>query len=187
MAIDIPTIEPTEVTAGDTWTWTKSLPDYLPASWVLSYALVKDDALISFTGSDNGDDTHLISVLAATTATYAPGEYRWQAYATNGAQRVTVGRGLITVKEDFAAQSSGFDGRSSWKETLDNLQAAFAGMSSGEIKTASISHNNRSTTYRSMEELIKAINYAKTQVQAEEAADNLQAGMGSGRRVLVRF
>ncbi len=188
MTASIPTKEPTVVTAGDTWKWAKSLPDYLPADgWALSYVLVKDGNQETLSSSNNGDGTHLVNADAASTASIEAGEYRWQSYVTKSGERYTVGRGEITVKPNFAAQDAGHDGRSNARKWLDSLEAALASMTTGEIKQASISYNNRSATYRSVEDLLKAISRAKQMVESEESAERLAAGLGSGNRILVRF
>ena len=109
VSIDIPTSEPSEITAGDTWTWKKSLSDFLASdSWVLTYALVKDGKQIKLTASADGDD-HLIEELPTDTAKHDPGIYHYQAYVTKGAERYLVGTGTIEVLPDFA-QSVGYDG-----------------------------------------------------------------------------
>ena len=40
MGFEIPNTEPATLRVGDTWKWTKDLPDFLPAdTWALKYAL----------------------------------------------------------------------------------------------------------------------------------------------------
>jgi hypothetical protein len=120
---DVPTTEPTSVTAGDTLTWRRSLPDY-PASagWVLSYALANADGLITITATADGDD-HLVSVAAATSAGYLPGEYAWQSYVTKSADRYMVDRGALTILPNLATQGAGFDLRTPTKVALDKIDA----------------------------------------------------------------
>lgn len=102
---DIPTVEPATVNAGDTVRWTRALPDY-PASagWVLTYTLLNSAGKITVTASASGDE-HLVNVAAATTATWAAGDYAWRAQASKAGEVFTVAEGRITVKPAFSAST----------------------------------------------------------------------------------
>lgn len=165
VSIDIPTSEPSEVTAGDTSTWKKSLSDFLASdSWVLTYALVKDGKLIEITASADGDD-HLVEVLPTVTAKYNPGIYHYQAYVTKSTERYQVGTGTIEVLPDFA-QSAGYDNRSHAKVTLDALEAVIEGKASRDQLSYSI--GGRSLSRFSWEELIAARSHYRSEYLAEE-------------------
>lgn len=128
MSATLPTIEPAVVTAGDTITWKKSLPDY-PADggWALSYALLSSAGKISITTTASGVD-HLVSITAATSAGWAAGTYQWQAYATHATSgRFLVGTGSLVVKPNFAAISAATDTRSHVKKVLDAIEAVLEG------------------------------------------------------------
>jgi len=169
MTASIPTKEPTEITAGDTWTWSRSLSDYLASdSWTLSYALVNVDNLITITATADGDD-HLVEVAAATTAGYAPGSYNWQAYVIKSGERYQVDSGVLEVKPNFAEQTAGYDGRSHVKKVLDALDALIEGKATSDQLAYSIA--GRSISKMSPEELIKwrdlyAGRYQREQSQA---------------------
>lgn len=129
MAADIPTKEPEKFNAGSTVKFTKNIPDYLPADgWTLSYSLVKDGKQISWSGANNGDGTHLVNISAASTANYTAGIYNWQSYVTKAGERYDIGAGVIEIKPNFAAQASGYDGRSDVKITLDAIVAMLKGI-----------------------------------------------------------
>lgn len=170
----VPTTEPTVFTAGDTLKFTRSHPDYLPTDgWVITYALVNSSAQISITGSDNGDGTHLVSVAAATTASWTAGDYRWQAYVTKAttSERYRVGVGEIEIRTNFAAQTSGYDGRSAWTQTLEALEAGMLSLASGSMTTVEIQHGEHRLKFRTIDELRGAIDLAKREVAKEEAAE----------------
>lgn len=188
MSSSIPTTEPKIFTAGDTLSFRKILSDYRPADgWALSYVLVSASAQISVSGSDNGDGSHLISVDAATTGSWAAGDYRWQAYVTKGSDRHTVGRGSITVRANFSAETSGHDGRSEWQQILDSLESGYKDMAAGVVTVVRVGLNGRETQYRSLEELIAAINHAQQIVAQELAAERMNNGEDLGGRIHVRF
>lgn len=183
---EIPSTEPAVHTAGDTLRFTKSLPSYLPADgWVLSYALVNAAGQITIDGTDNGDGTHLVEKLAADTASWVAGKYRWQAFVGKGTDRFTVGRGMLEIRSNFATQSTGLDARGPWQTILDNLEAAYAQMSAGEIKSASVNVGSRVVTFRSLAELIKAIANARQQAAVEQNENGLSSALGV--QIKVRF
>lgn len=174
---------PSTITAGDTLRFTRSLPDYDPATWTLSYALVNTNGQITFSAIDNGDGTHLIDVQASTTAGWAPGEYDWQAYVSDGTDRLTVEQGRVTILPDFSAQTAGYDGRLFWQKHLDDLKSAYqAFVESGGIRQ-SYKINDRSMQFKSAEEIIKMISCAQQQLAIEEA----RAGRRRRRKIMTRF
>lgn len=189
MTAEIPTTEPSALTAGDTLKFTKSLPDYLPAdSWVLTYALVKTGVQIEITATDNGDSTHLVNVAASSTLGYTAGDYQWQAYVTKGTERYSVGKGKLTIKPNFAAEDSGYDGRSHSQKMLDAIEARLEGRATdNQLDMISSALNGRSVTRETTAELIKLKSYYKIEVQKEKNRDNLNNGVDVGGRILTRF
>lgn len=188
MSYDIPTDMPAVFTAGDTLTFTRDLADYRPADgWTLTYTLVKTGSQIQFSGSDNGDGTHLISVAATTTADWSAGDYRWQATVAYFSERRTVGRGTITVRANFSAETAGYDGRSTWQAILDDLEAAYAALASGSVASATVAFGDKQVTYRSLGELTKAISMARQEAARESQEERLAQGLPTGNRLQIRF
>lgn len=183
----IPTAEPPFFHAGDTLKWQRSFPDY-PASagWTLSYRLVNSTGNISITATPSGDD-HLVDLSSSTTATYPAGIYTWHAVVTKAGERHTVGTGTITIKPNIADQVGGFDARSNAKKALDDLRAALATFlaTKGHVQEYQIA--GRVMRYRSAADIQRAISLLEREVAREEAEERLAAGLGIGRRVLVRF
>lgn len=176
---DVPTTEPTEVTAGDTLTWQRALADY-PASagWVLTYALVAAASQITITATADGDD-HLVSVAAAASALYTPGDYAWQAYVTKAAERYTVGSGSLTIRPNLAAQGGGYDARSHAQKTLAALEAW---LESHDLAVADYQIAGRAMKYHSIPDLLKLRDAYKAEINA--AAVKIA---GTGTRLVVRF
>lgn len=126
--MDTPTTEPTQITAGDSLTWVRSLQDY-PAGlgWVLHYVLLSQGKTpITIDGTAYGDD-HLITLTASTTGGWGPAPYRWTAYVTNGTQRVTLASGAVQVLPDPTKVDASFDPRSENQTILDAITAVLAG------------------------------------------------------------
>lgn len=188
----VETTEPKKLTAGDTLTFTKSISDYAPADgWTLSYALVADGELISFSGSDNGDGTHLISVAASTTASWVAATYKWQSYVTKASERFNVGSGTITIEPNYAAQGSGLDARSHVKKVLDALEATIEGKATTDQLSYSISFGDsgasRSVSKMSFGELIEARRHYKNEYQRLVRQERLARGLDSGRTIHIRM
>ena len=187
MAFDIPTTEPTEVVAGDLVTWTR--PEHsdltIADSWILTYALVKDGTKIDITSSDNGDQTYLISVAAATTATWTVGTYKWQAYLTKGSERYSVDEGTIVVNTDFASATGGYDDRSHWQTVLDNVEAVIQGRATKDQSSYTISGRQLSRT--PIVDLIALYDKAKAAVIAEKNAEKIANGLGTSSKIYTRF
>ncbi len=183
----IPTIEPTSVVAGDTVKWTKALTDYLPAdSWVLSYVLVSLTASITITASDNGDGSHLVSEAAATTDDWTPGEYTWNAFVTKGAERYRVGDGRLKVEPNFQIHTtSGFDGRSHVKRTLDLIEAAIEGQVPDGMESFTIA--GRAVSLMPLSELRAARAEYASLYARELRRQRRTDGKASASRIGVRF
>jgi len=199
MSATIPTVVPAQLVAGDTASWRISLTDYPAADgWALSYSLVRrtGGVLILIATSADGND-HLVNVLASDTASYLPGDYDVQAYATKTTERYQVWSGQISILPNFAAAGEGgLDTRSNARKIFDQLEAAIlkistaqaSGASGGIVEwTVEGTHIKRS----SPELLLVALTQQRDRYAAilanEDAAANLAAGRASGRRVLVRF
>lgn len=182
---------PASITAGDSVSWVRYVPDREPSSgWSLSYTFASPTSRIALTSSDNGDGGHLISVTAAASAVWVPCVYRWQAYVTDGTDRETVETGSLTVHPDFsAAPAHGYDDRSPARKWLDKLLAAREVLVEGAPKVvlATEGVGGRSRSYRSLEEIEIAIRRAKGDVASEERAERLSKGLGHRGNIHVRF
>jgi len=187
MAADVPTREPAAVTAGDTFKFTRSEPDFLPAdSWVLTYEIVKGDVqLTTITATDNGDGTHLVNVLPTVTDDWQPGVYRWQALVTKSTDRFQVGRGQLEVRTNFANEEAGFDGRSHAARMLDAIESLLEGKANRDAQSYSVA--GRSLTRMTWQELREVRGSYRAEVAAEIAKLNRDEGRGTGRKVRAAF
>ena len=185
---NLPTIEPTEVFAGDTLTWKITLPDY-PASdgWTLHYRLINATWHLDITTTPSGDD-HLINVAATISAAYTPGEYDWQSYVTDvSGDRFTIQSGSMEVKPNWAAQTSSLDTRSTAKQILDSLEAAWVTAASKRAFVFEYRIANRLMKFATRAEWIAELEYWRREVAREDRAEKIAAGLDGGRKVYVRF
>lgn len=191
---DIPSREPESFTAGDLVQWKRPasslvLPDGSTASaaegWTLSYVLVKSGAKITISAEASGED-HLVTLAAATTAAYTPGVYTWQAYATKSSARHTVGGGTIEIKPNFAAATStGYDGRSHVKRVLDALEAKLENRATREQEQMIVS--GEVIGMMPIARLLEWYQRYKAAYAEELASARVSAGLGTGKKILVRF
>lgn len=104
MPATIPTSEPTELTAGDSWQWDRTYGDY-PSSdgWSLTYALTGSGAApVEIVASAASGVSFEVRVAAATTASYAAGRHDLIGYVSKGGERFQVYKGALVVLPDPA-------------------------------------------------------------------------------------
>lgn len=178
---------PARITAGDTVSWVASLPAY-PASagWVLKYRLLNAAAKIDIASAASGDD-HTVNVTAANSAAWAPGRYVVQAYVEKGADRHTVDSGHIQVDRNLAAESAGYDTRTTAETILDQLMTAYLAASASKSWVAEYTIGDKTMRFSQKSDWIMEINFWKRQVHAERVAQRLAGGLDSGTKVYLRF
>lgn len=184
MAYQVPTIEPDTLTAGDLWTWTRSLADYPPADgWVLSYSVVSNGNTTQTLTATTSGTSFLVSVAASTTASTSPGLWFWQARVTKGSESYTVGTGRFTVLPNFATSTA--DPRSLIKRTLDAIEANLAGSAVQNEMTMTV--DGVALSYRSFDELLRLKSRFTVLYQAEIAAERGARGLGNRSTIHTRF
>ena len=182
---------PETLRAGDTISWTESIPDY-PASggWTLAFVLqAKDQPFITITAATSGDD-YAISNLPAVTRDWIAGVYSWQAYVYKEAgavitEKYTLETGHLTILPDITQALSTDDLRSHAKKVLDALESLLEGKATSDAASYSIA--GRSITKMMPEELIKWRSFYKTEYERELEAEAIAKGLDSPRRIGVRF
>lgn len=127
MVLTVPTCEPKAVTAGSSWQWDKTLPDYLPSDgWTLKYALRGPSVLDLAADTSELGDYFEVRTLPAATAALAPGRYRLLAYVDNGTDQFDILAGTIVVNPDIRAMAEG-DGESENEQVLTLIKARISG------------------------------------------------------------
>jgi len=176
VSITVPTIEPTEVVAGDTWTWKKSLDTFPADEWTLVYHLVKDDHRIEITASAEGTD-HLVEEVPTDTAEHTAGVYKYQARVTKNAESYIVETGTIEVRPNFAAQTMGYDDRSNAKKIVDAIDAVLVNKASQDQQSISI--GGRALSRFSWSELVEARKeFHRIYIAEERKAGRLSKAVG---------
>lgn len=178
MALNIPK----HIQAGDTLRFTDQAANYPAPTWTITYALYNGETSITFSSSANGSE-HDFNVAHATTTKWHSGEYRYQATASDGTDKFTIGTGVVKVLPDL---SSGLDGQLTHVErTLATLEKTIESLVSKEHST--MQFNGRSYTVREVGDLLVLRDKYKAELVSIRAAERVAAGMASGRKIKVRF
>ncbi len=169
MSNTIPTTEPARLTAGETWKWQKSLPDYPSPTWVLTYQFRprSGGSGFSITASQYGSTSdHLVNVPYATSATRTAGDYVWQSFVASSTERFRVDQGSLAIDPDYASSSA--DPRSHVEKVYDALKAVVEGKADKDILSTTI--NGKTLQRMAWEEILTAYNHFKRLALQEAVA-----------------
>lgn len=181
MAAEIPSTIPLEIRAGDTVRWRRELADY-PASagWLLSYAFVGATSVHPAQAVADGV-AHVVTLSAATTATWAAGTYRVQEYVSKDTERFSLSAVTVRVLPDLMAATAGMDTRTHARKVLDSIEAWLESKAptAGAIEIA-----GRKVANYPITDLLALRDRYRAEVRREEAAEK---GLGTGGRLYTRF
>ena len=185
---------PATIRAGDTVRWrhdasTDNLGNSIDSgSWVLTYYLRTNTASEGATvvGSSYGLGWEF-TLAAATSAGFDAGTWYWQAIATSGSDKVTLGAGQLEVLAalEYSGTPGAFDGRTQAQQDLTAVQAAIRAIISGQAKQYSI--GSRSFTKLDLGELMERESRLKAEVKREQMAELMANGLGNPHNLFVRF
>lgn len=133
--------EPQNIRAGDTVEWQRQSDDYPPgtaAAYQLSYTLVCRTGVIQVPASlvTAVGSCYRVTIPAATTAAWAPGWYRWQAYINdNAGNRWTIAEGKVEILPNLQVLTGGLDEREPDEIILDNINAMILAKSQQDVES----------------------------------------------------
>lgn len=175
----LPTTEPRELIAGDTWEWTRAVSGYSAAAGdTIAYYFGGKSVLewLEAWAVPNGTGW-TISVPTAATTPLQPGLYTWFARVTSGGKAKTVATGIVTVRANPAtATSTAF--RFWEEEALEAVRARLKGDLTAGV--ANYMLYGRSVSRYSLEQL------ARYEVQLANRVEVLRGG-GTPRVGRVSF
>lgn len=179
----VPTTEPTELVAGDTWAWDRDLADYpVSGGWSLTYVFVNAEQRFTIDSTTSGS-LHRMSMTAAISSAKIPGTYTWTLFAKKAGERYRVGSGETVVVPNYEGDRP-FDTRSHARKTLEAIQAVIEGRATLDQQAYTI--NGRSITRMPVTDLLRFRDVYKAEVSREQAAERLRQG-GLGGAILARF
>lgn len=180
--------EPTTLRAGDSVSWTKSLPTYPSTDgWSLHYRLLwPTGTAAEITTSASGVD-YTVSLTAANTASWAAGSASLVSYVKKGSgaseERATLERLDVTILPDLTAAAT-FDGRTQNQKALADARTALASyMAGGKLHVAEYDVAGRRMKFRAASEITDLINYYEREVARERIATAIANGGAPGRVV----
>jgi hypothetical protein len=186
---------PATIRAGDTVKWRDDASvdafgaAVTSSTWTLTYYLRTNTASEGATiiGTAYGQGWEL-TIAAATSAGFDAGQWYWQAIATAGSEKLTLGAGQLEVLAalNYAGTPGAFDGRSQAQQDLDAVQAAIRAMVSGGA-VAEYTIGSRRLKKLPLTELLQLEANLKSDVKREQAADLAANGLGNPHNLFVRF
>lgn len=183
MSEPLPSCPPLLVTAGDSWSWTRTFCDYSSTDYTLSYTWAGLGALTSLPGWITVLGTGFsVTCPATATATLPPGLYHvFEILTGAGGFRLTNELQQMRVEPDPAQLVPG-DLRTWAEKELDNIEAAITAFNTnGAITMYQI---GRRMYQRSALDLLMQ---TRTTLWDEVQAQRQAARGGLGRRVQARF
>lgn len=182
-------LDPERFAAGETTEWTLSLASYPASEWTAVLRASAPVGAFSVTASASGD-SHLLSISAATSGTFVPGEYRYSVSVERGTggglERHVVASGYLTVAPALDGSAPG-DHRTTWRKIRDDLVAAYQEYVATGALRASYSIGDSSRSFTSHVEITDAIALANRQVAKEDAKERLLSGDGGATKIYTRF
>lgn len=169
--------QPTTFRAGDSVSWTVSLPDY-PASagWSLKYRLLWPTGDAKEIESTAAGDEYAVALTSSDTSTWAAGSATLVTVVEKNDERKTLSADPVTVLPDLGSLST-YDSRSLTKRTLDDLKQALANYAAaehGHVEEYEVA--GRRMKFRSVDDIKQLISYYTVLVAKDNATDALLSG-----------
>ncbi|HRQ47779.1 MAG TPA: hypothetical protein PK725_12570 [Rhodocyclaceae bacterium] len=182
---------PTQIRAGDSASWTESLPDYPPAAgWQLTVRILWPTASAYAVAAVEEAGDYRVTIPATATEAWTAGRATLVRVLTRTVgedeERVTLAPVVLHVQPNLATVAQ-LDGRTDAERALADAEAALAAyLASGRLHVAGYTINGRQMTFRSADELRAIIEHYKREVTAERARAAALNGYAP-ERIFTRF
>jgi hypothetical protein len=186
------TTEPATIRAGDAVSWTRDLPQYLPADgWTLKYRLLWRAAPAAAISSAAYNTTlHLVALTAADTAAFQAGRATMVGWVERTVadvdERVTLSQLQVEVLPDLTTATS-LDGRSANERALADARAALAAYAAGgQAMVEEYQILGRRMKFRDVAQVHALIQHYEREVAKDQARAAALQGFAPGR-IYTRF
>jgi hypothetical protein len=179
--------EPTSFRAGDSASWTASLPDYLPsAGWTLKYRLLPLVGVAQDITATPAGDSYAVAVTPTESAAWAAGSATLVKIVEKGAQKITLLVLVVQILPDLSVAAS-HDGRTANEKGLADAEAALAAyVAAGQMHVEGYEIAGRSMKFRTVQDIKDLINHYRAAVAKDNAVKSLLAGGSPPGRVYYR-
>ncbi len=179
-------IEPQVIAAGDNVVFWRQIADYSPTEWTLNYVLRNQGNIIKFTAANDGGQFK-VDIPSATTATWVPGKYLMGAYVTKTGEQHQVRTAFpnMIVGPNLAVNPNGAPTISFAAQALASIEKTILALTSRTVDSASV--NGSAYTLANIGDLFLLRERFKSEVRREEEQERLNAGLGAGNKIGVRF
>ena len=184
--------EPTSVTQGEQIEWKRTFCDYPATEWTLEYRYRGPDTGFNITATADGSAFDAV-LTSAMSAAADPGDWKWQAWATNIADtaiKLMLDAGDIKVFQGFAsANTAEIDLRTDAKKTLDAIDAALLAFANSDIQEYEITTpaGNRHVKRSDKSQLTAQRKYWAGIVSRENLAERVKNGGPFAKSVKARM
>lgn len=179
--------EPQVIAAGDNAVWWRQLDDYSPTDWTLHY-VIRDTANIYKWDATADGSLFKIDLSSAFTATFKPAKYLIGAYVTDTSAKqhqVRTAFPNFIVGPNLAVNPNGAPTESFAVRSLASIEKTILALTTRTVETASV--NGSLYTLQNIGELFKMRERFRSEVAREEQQERLNAGLGAGNKIGVRF
>lgn len=177
--------EPYTIAAGDSISFRKTLPDF-PASagWSLKYELRGGAVPVEFVSTPDGD-SHVLSVDADVTTSWLPGDYVFAGFAELGQQRTQFFLASLTITADLETVTGDTPVTTHAQRMLVKLELQLEKMAEDDIIDSTVEGTEIRREAR--KEIYTMRKKYQRERESEIAAENVNNGRESGRRIVTRL
>ena len=183
-----PKLEPEAIAVGDTVEWLRQIDEFPANTYTLKYVLRGVSEIITFAATADGA-VYLISLTSAVTSQWTAGLYAISAYVVNAGgtvqKQVTVAFPRITILPNLASNPNGCDPRTFAEKGLANIEATILALTSRTVLSATV--NGQEFTLLNIADLFILRERFRSEVAREQNAARLNAGLGAGNKIAIRF
>jgi hypothetical protein len=178
--------EPQVIAAGDNVVFWRQLNDFSPTVWTLKYVVRNQGNVYKFEATNDGG-LFKVDLPSAETASWVPGKYLMGAYVVNGSEQHQVRTAFpnLIVGPNLAVNPNGAPTVSFAAQALAAIERTILALTTRTVETASV--NGSAYTLANIGDLFKLRERFKSEVAREEAQERLNAGLGAGNKIGVRF
>lgn len=166
--------------------WDKTFHDYPATEWTLHYVLRNKKNIYTFDAVSTGNVLR-VTLTTAITSLWKAGLYAVGAYVTGSSKQVEVKPSFptMTVLANLASNPNGVVTESFAVRMVANIEVTLESLAQRKVATASVAGQTYSLA--NISELYLLLERFRSEVRRERQQARLNAGLGAGNKIGVRF